>query len=472
MAATLTSLTTALTRDTGLTAGVSAADLQAGLAAAEALNAQILALFAELGLNADGRITGADLQLLSDRVQADGTTYNTFLLHHGDDEWSGETGFHLLQNDGGNLMFQGRKFVDTVADAIYHYGFDIIAGRFVNEDGNANELADDVAGWLNYFLNGQNMVYGSDLSEVLHSGDYSEVFAKARNEQFLAGAGDDEIWSGEGHDTVYGGTGNDVSGGGTGYDRMYGEAGDDTLYGDEGRDSLYGGAGNDDLGGGYGDDLLDGGFGADRIWAGDGNDTVMGGAGSDEIGAGLGANLVSGGDGNDTIYGDMGADTLSGDAGNDEIGGGDSSDRIDGGEGNDRIWGGNGADVLAGGAGDDTISGGEGRDYLRGGTGRDLITLWETVQSADTLVFAPGESGRTLATIDRIEGFESGVDKINLRAFGPMTFEEIDFAGGGQASVFYDGRFLRIDGNGDGACDMMVEFAWVGSLVASDMILA
>ncbi len=39
-------------------------------------------------------------------------------------------------------------------------------------------------------------------------------------------------------------------------------------------------------------------------------------------------------------------------------------------------------------------------------------------------------------------------------------------------SCYYDGRYLRIDANGDRATDMMVEFAWVEELKANDLILS
>jgi Ca2+-binding RTX toxin-like protein len=472
MPATLTSLTTALSRDPGLRSHLTSTDLATGLAAAEALNAILLRIIGSTGVNTDRRITAADLQIVSDATYANPADYVAFLESHGDDNGTTETGFHHLQNDGGTLMFQGRKFVDTVADAIYHFGFDIVNGRFVNEDGNANELADDVAGWMNYFLNGQNIVYGSDAGETLNSGIYSEEFAAARNEYFYGGAGDDQIWADAGHDRVYGGDGNDRAGGGTGYDMMYGEAGNDTLYGESGNDSLYGGDGQDVLGGGVGSDVLDGGAGNDTLYGEDGNDTAFGGAGDDVIGGGLGNDVVQAGDGNDTVYGEEGDDQLAGGNGDDLLQGSDGRDLINAGAGNDRLYGGDGIDVLYGMEGDDTISGGEGRDVIRGGTGRDLITLWEDVAAVDTLVFAPGESGRTRATIDRVEGFETGSDRIDLRSFGHMTYEDIDFAGAGQASCYYDGHYLRIDSNGDRAVDMMIEFAWVNELAAGDLMLA
>ena len=65
------------------------------------------------------------------------------------------------------------------------------------------------------------------------------------------------------------------------------------------------------------------------------------------------------------------------------------------------ILGGPGADRLAGGAGDDTILDGAGADTLTGGPGADLFVL-----AAD-------------GAADRIEGFERGIDRLDLSAW-PM----------------------------------------------------
>lgn len=471
MPATLSSLITALSNDPGLVANVSTTERQKGLDAAAALNALLLKVIEAKGLNADGWIRPEEMSIISTTMQGNAVDYLAFLRAHGDDEGNLETGFHLLQNDGGTLKFRGRMFVDTVADAIYHYAFDIVNGRYVNEDGNENELARDVAGWLNYFLNGKSAVYGTEAAESLGSGEYSSAFAAARNETFWAGGGNDSIWADLGNDTVYGGDGYDVMGGGEGYDRLYGEEGRDVLYGDEGHDRLYGGASGDKLGGGSGDDLLDGGTAMDTLYGETGNDTLLGGDGDDLMGGGEGHDSMVGGTGNDTFYGDAGNDLLYGEDGDDLIYGSDGGDRLYGRAGNDKLDGGASGDRLYGSTGADTLYAGEGADLVVGGADRDLISLWENTQSRDTLIFYAGDSGRTRATIDRVEGFEHGIDKIDLTPLGPMTFEDIDFRGGG-ASCFYDGKYLRIDTNGDRATDMMVEFAWVEEMTAADFILA
>jgi Ca2+-binding RTX toxin-like protein len=208
------------------------------------------------------------------------------------------------------------------------------------------------------------------------------------------------------------------------------------LGGDEGRDSMFGGAGADQLGGGEDDDVMNGDWGAD------------------------------------SLYGDTGNDSLNGGSYNDDLSGGDGSDWLSGGDGNDELWGNDGRDRLYGSDGNDTLSGGASRDILGGGRGADLYQLWEDVQAQDTIVLNAGGSGRSLSTIDRVEGFESGVDKIDLSGLGAMTFQALDYAGGNKASCYFDGTYLRIDTNGDRASDMIVEFVYVDTLRAGDFIFA
>lgn len=444
MPATLSSLIAALRSDPGLRANVPSLQIERGIDAAVLLNTVLLDMIDETGANDDGRISPQDMQAISDALwrPANAQPWREFWLGHGNDNGDVETGYHYLQNDGGSLEFQGRNFADTVADAIYHYGFRIANGRYYNEDGNDNETIADVAGWLNFFLNGENIVYGTGGNDELGTGDYSAYFAAARSETFLAGAGNDSIWAGDGYDQVRGGDGNDRSGGGAGNDRMMGEAGADTLYGDDGADALYGGGGADVLGGGSGNDRMDGGMAGDELYGDTGNDSLYGGLDSDDLGGGAGADMIEGGDGNDSVSG---------------------------GDGNDRLYGDMGADDLYAGSG---------ADILRGGRGADEFFLWEDGRSRDTLFFGRGESGMTGTTIDRVEGFQSGTDRINLSAFGPMSFEELDFRGGGRASCYYSGRdgdgygYLRIDADGNGATDMIVAFRWVDDLRAGDFIFA
>lgn len=75
--------------------------------------------------------------------------------------------------------------------------------------------------------------------------------------------------------------------------------------------------------------------------------------------------------------------------------------------GNDTFEGAGGNDLLKGGAGNDTLDGGTGKDTLVGGAGKD------------TFIFDI-DSGR-----DRVNGFVSGQDKIDVSAYGFSSAEEV-----------------------------------------------
>ncbi|MEM8653792.1 MAG: hypothetical protein AAGF36_03535 [Pseudomonadota bacterium] len=375
----------------GLIANVIPAEIQGGADAARLMNEVIADAMEATGVNDDGQLTPEDLYVLSAHIRADAEEYAKFVEGHGDDEGNEETGFHLVQGDGGAYIFQGRDFIDTVADAIYHIGFPIVDGRFENEDGDANEKVTDVAGWMNYFVNGENWVYGTDAGETLHSGHYSFVLAEANDEIYDAGAGDDRVWAGIGNDWIYAGAGNDRAGGGEGNDRMFGDAGNDQLWGEDGNDRMSGGEGDDTLGGGEGNDRGWGGAGNDRLHGDEGNDLLSGGEGNDTIGGGEGDDTIKGGTGNDKLWGEDGADMIRGGDGDDSAGGGDGDDvlilhggndeangedgddLLRGGRGEDTMWGGDGNDTLTGGDDDDHLGGQEGDDILYGNTGDDTL---------------------------------------------------------------------------------------------------
>ena len=454
MALDLTLLHNVLANEPGLTDNLSPEQLAAGLAAADTLSGLLMQVITTNHLNDDGVISADDMVTISAAVQGDTALLEAFTAAHGDDSWDTETGYHLLQNDGGSLIFQDRNLIDSVVDSIFHYGFQIEEGHFLNEDGDQNQDVGVVAGWLNYFLNGQNIVYGSAEDDYLSSGRYSHALADAANELWYAGDGNDQVWTDEGNDTVWAGTGDDSIGGSYGNDLINGEDGNDDLDGDQGHDKIYGGAGDDQLGGGSGRDSLFGGDGNDSLWGDAGNDSLSGGGGDDELSGGMGADNLSGGAGNDAMSGEGGNDVVNGCAGNDDI---------DGNSGND---------VLSGGAGNDTLCGGEGADTLQGNAGGDTFNLGEDTQARDVLIFVAGDAGKSRATIDHVEGFESGVDKIDLHSFAGMTFEELDFSDGTNPSCYFDGRYLRIDGNGDGRSDMIVEFRYQEQLTVDDFILA
>ncbi|SFR38803.1 calcium-binding protein [Litoreibacter janthinus] len=374
IAAGLETIAKTVTQDPGLLENVALADISGGTDGARLMNDVILQAIVDTGVNADGALTPDDIRTISDYIRETPALYADFVEGHGNDEGQLETGFHLVQGDGGSFMFQGRHLVDNIADAIYHVGFEYGNGVFLNEDGDANEPVDDIAGWLNFFVNGVNVVYGTDAGETLYSGDYSPELSVAADEVFYAGAGDDLIWPESGNDIVWAGAGNDVAAGGDGNDLLIGEAGDDRLWGDAGNDELHGDAGSDTLGGGLGDDTLHGGADADNLWGDEGSDIIYGDDGNDVIDGGSGDDGLVGGNGNDEIWGGDGADVMYGGAGADTLGGGIGNDELYGDEGADELWGNEGDDFILGGADDDLIGGGDGDDVISGDDGQD--TLW------------------------------------------------------------------------------------------------
>ncbi|MEB3239234.1 MAG: calcium-binding protein [Cyanobacteriota bacterium] len=138
-----------IVRDPGLMGHTEAAAVAEGVAAADGLNRMI-----EQGLQAIGSadkavLLASDLIDLNTWVRSDPTRLAQFIALHGDDDNGISTGFHRIQNDGGNHLFRFRPLIDTVLDGVYHFGFGIDAtGRFINEDGTANALVSDVATWL------------------------------------------------------------------------------------------------------------------------------------------------------------------------------------------------------------------------------------------------------------------------------------------------------------------------------------
>ena len=436
MATALDNILNAILADPGMKANVTGTNRSEGIVGVSAMNSILMKMIGLSKVNADGVISLADMHRISETTDLNPSDYITFVESHGRDVNGREFGFHHFQDNGGTLKFQGRDFINTVADTIFFFGYRIEDGVYYNLDGRSAKVALEGAGWLNFFLNGENMVYGTAGQNELGSGEYSDYFAAARNETFMAGAGNDKVWADVGNDKVYAGAGADKVGAGLGADRVFGEAGNDTLWGERGADAMYGGDDRDVIGGGEDND---------RLFGGDMNDTVYGENVND---------LVDGGAQGDVLEGQNGADTLYG------------------GQGHDKMNGGDGIDRLIGGLDNDTMGGGNGTDTLRGGKGADELVLWEDVKARDTIVFALGDSGKTAATMDVVHGFQSGSDKIDMTAFGMMTFEALDFTAGGKASCYFDGDYLRIDADGNGTNDMMVAFNGMGELRAGDFIFA
>ena len=146
----LDQLISIITNDAGLNARLSTTDINQGAAAADQMNQIIVAAIKATGVANNGDISSADVRDLNAYIQANHAS--AWTLFHGDDEDCEETGFHLVQNDGANTDLYGRNAVNTVADGIYHLGFNIDDNRLLNEDGNANASVASVATWLSSLL--------------------------------------------------------------------------------------------------------------------------------------------------------------------------------------------------------------------------------------------------------------------------------------------------------------------------------
>ncbi len=265
--------------------------------------------------------------------------------------------------------------------------------------------------------------------------------------------GDDFLQGRKARQTFEGMDGDDHLSGGYGRDTLYGNDGRDLLIGGRGGDKLYGGRGGDEVYGGADDDLLVGRRGADLLIGNKGRDVLLGERGADTLKGGPGSDDLSGDDGNDRIEGASGNDTLRG---------GPDDDLLRGGGDRDRLFGGDGDDRLVGGSGDDTLQGGAGRDWLLGEAGDD------------TFVFKEASDSGLGSDADRIVGFQSGKDVIDIEAVASgLTYAEDGFTGAGP-SFYVDedggGTDVRVDADGDGTADMQIVVKDVSGLGEDDFI--
>ena len=146
----LDQLVSLITLDEGLTKKIANSEIFAGASAANGMNALIVEAIRATGAADGATIDVGEVRELNTYLRAHHLDEWTTL--HGDDEDGVETGFHLVQNDGATSRLFDRNAVNTVADGLYHLGFEIQRNRFVNEDGDANASLSTVAQWLNTLL--------------------------------------------------------------------------------------------------------------------------------------------------------------------------------------------------------------------------------------------------------------------------------------------------------------------------------
>jgi Ca2+-binding RTX toxin-like protein len=150
--------------DRGLACNTTAADINDGAAAANAINGIIAKAITKTGAADDNWFDATDVEALNGYIRDHHRATWTEL--HGDDEGKSETGFHKVQNDGASTKYFGQNLVNTVADGIYHLGFEICGDRLLNEDGDPNATLEDVAAWLTWFYTDPSTT-GSGLDAIV-----------------------------------------------------------------------------------------------------------------------------------------------------------------------------------------------------------------------------------------------------------------------------------------------------------------
>jgi Ca2+-binding RTX toxin-like protein len=423
--------------DPGLAKWTSATNINDGLAAADGILHLYLDAINATGVNSDGWITKSDLRLINNWIRSH--RFNEFIALHGDDEADGtESGFHKIQNNGGSTQFFGKNLINTVADGMFHIGFEIQGDNFLNEDGNKNQSLGDVSSWVNYFLNDVQLVIGTNTGDLLVGSEgRDQLVGNSGNDQLQGGSGSDLLDGGWGMDSVFGGSGNDLLDGGYDNDLLDG--------GEDGDTYLVRGAGPSWIAGvpytfeGY-DSYADSGLsGTDRILA-LGNGPVDIGLLSFGPASGIevieNTTTIDNGSGSTNpalvrLLGNWQANLLDFSAVS-FVGGpfrcelGDGNDSFIGAATPDDVWGGSGNDRLSTGAGNDRLNGGGGKDTLDGGAGSDTYEVSGTLASAFGGYDTYADSGSGAGEVDCIVAAPgSGAVDIGLTAFSTSNGIEV-----------------------------------------------
>jgi len=137
--------------DRGLLRKIPTGDLREGAKTADEMNKLIVEGIKAEGLGNDGKLTTADIRTLNEYLVANHKEKWAEL--HGDDEDGEETGYHRVQNDGATTRIYADNVMNSIADGIYHLGFETNDKyRLLNEDGNKNKRFEKVAWWLDSSL--------------------------------------------------------------------------------------------------------------------------------------------------------------------------------------------------------------------------------------------------------------------------------------------------------------------------------
>ncbi|MCF8216258.1 MAG: hypothetical protein K9I59_05635, partial [Chlorobium sp.] len=389
--------------DKGLDRNIIDNDIAAGADTADRMNAILDEAIQATGANIDLNISVDDIRAINQYIRDNYLVEWTLL--HGDDETNEETGFHLVQNDGATTRTFGKNFVNTVADGIYHLGFEINGNNILNEDGTVNATLADLASWVQYFYTDQSTT-GTGLDRLTDAVKTDTgLAANTSAKDINAGADAADKLNGLLIEAI----------------QATGVANDDNISAEEIRLintyirtndlaewlKLHGDDENDEETGFH----LVQNDGANITFRGDNLiNTVIDGI--YHIGFEIQGDTVLNEDGNanatladlatwlnyfylerEIIYGTNGSETTYGLNHNEWFFLQDGNDKVYGNGGEDLIYGQNGNDTIYGQDGNDTIDGGDGDDYISGGSGNDIITD----ENGNTTVYA-GEGNDTIKT--------------------------------------------------------------------------
>jgi Ca2+-binding RTX toxin-like protein len=439
-------------QDPGLAQNVSRVHLLEGAAAADTMNNLIVQALNATGAADDGMVTTSEMYDIGDYIRTN--HYAAFVAAHGDDENGTETGFHLLQGDGGTTQLLGENAVNTIFDGLYHVGFPTQGDRLANEDGNANARVEEAAFWLNYFL-GLRVTDG-DASVNRPANVPTGPQGSAAQPNIVATTGMTTVMAvGALTLALEGAARNGV-----------GNAAANSITGNAANNVMDGGAGNDTLTGGAGNDVLAGGLGADRMTGGLGDDVYYIDNAGDVVteAAGL-ANGI------DTVHVDarLGRFTLNS-AMEHLIAEGSANFVATGNDFNNTISTGRGADQLSGGLGNDTLDGGEGVDRMTGGMGHDVYIVddardevielagqgTDTVESSATYTLRANVERLTLTGDAAIGGTGNALDNLLIgndagNALNGMAgADRMEGRGGNDTYTVDNARDLVVEGMNQG----------------------
>ena len=389
----------------------------------------------------------------------------------------GNDGDNLLIGGKGNDSLTGNGGADTLRGGVGNDSYIIFSGGDIVED-KAGEGYDTVACRGSFSFDDTleiEKVLLSGSGTVVSTGNSfaNTIIVTVDVDADLDGAGgNDTLTGGVGTDTIDGGTGNDVIDGGAGDDQLLGGADNDKLAGGDGDDTLLGAAGKDTMAGGKGDDSYIVTEVGDTVTelASQGYDTVKSFLTSYTLTANVEQLTLEASGVNGT--GNTGNNRLNGNDLDNTLDGGAGNDALFGAAGKDSLLGGLGADFLSGGTGDDSLKGGAGNDLLQGGAGADV--MWGEA-GADGFLYRLGlfDDINTLGG-DTINGFQTGVDKIELA-------DLLDDFGINPANAFSGGFVILTDlgtdtlvqFDKDGGANSALTLATVtnANVVASDLML-